>query len=141
MGRLGKILEKARPIKGEQKGVALIVSLLVLMILVLLGLSLVLQSQTEYVLAVNENDSFAALSYGESALEWSERRIKDLSAGEIDLDNVLEGPDDIPDVVLTDDNLIGIRTLSTTLGLKDLNSTCPGANCEQDVSVIANYDW
>src|SRR5687768_7418016 len=84
-----------KSIKGKDKGAALVVSLLVLMVLVLLGLTLVLQSQTEYLGAVNENDSLEALSIAESGLEWAERAIKDEISG--DLDRVLWGANDVDD--------------------------------------------
>ena len=81
-------------ISGKEKGAALIVSLLVLMVLVLLGLTLILQSQTEYLGAVNENDALAALSFAESGLEWAERAIKDEASGDPGSYLVLQGPND-----------------------------------------------
>ena len=129
-------------IARKDKGAALVVSLLVLMVLVLLGLTLILQSQTEYLGSVNENDALAALSFAESGLEWSERAIKDEAVGDADLDMVLRGPNDIDDAGGNDDGIIGIRNLSTTLtSLSQLNNTCPGTNCEETESILLNFDW
>jgi hypothetical protein len=129
-----------RKITNQEKGAALIASLLVLMVLVLLGLTLILQSQTEYLGAVNENDALTTLSFAESGLEWSERVIKDKASG--DLDPVLRGPDNIDDSGGNDDGIIGIRNLSTTLtSLSQLNSTCPSSTCEQTESVLITFDW
>ncbi len=135
-----KIKDFLKKITGKQKGAALIVSLLVLMVLVLLGLTLILQSQTEYLGAVNENDALAALSFAESGLEWAERAIKDEATGDPDLDKVLQGPDDV--IGGNDDGLIGIRNVSGTLtSLSQLNSICPSSTCEQTESVKLTMDW
>jgi hypothetical protein len=108
-------------------------------------LTLILQSQTEYLGAVNENDALAALSFAESGLEWSERAIKDEASGGADLDLVLRGPNNVDDGnPNVDDGIIGIRTLSTTLtSLSELNSDCtPGSTtCEQSVSIKLSMDW
>jgi hypothetical protein len=129
-------------IATKQEGAALIVSLLVLLVLVLLGLSLMLQSGSDYVQAVNENDAMEALSYGESALDWGGRLVKDYAGtGAPDLTELLNGPDNVS---TADDNLIGFRTISTTLALADLRSTCTSPappECEQTTSVIFNFDW
>ena len=137
-----KLKALLKTITNKEKGAALVVSLLVLMVLVLLGLTLILQSQTEYLGSVNENDSLAALSFAESALEWSERAIKDEALGDPDLDMVLRGPDDVDNSGANDDGIVGIRNLSSTLtSLSQLNSTCPSPTCEKTESVLVDFDW
>ena len=122
--------------RSEHRGVALIVALLVMLVLVLLALSLVLQSQTEYVIAINENDSLAALSHAEAGLEWTGRKVKEyLSASPQppDFDDLLNGPNNGDTV---DDNLVGFRTISTTLALAITASCSPYAHM-----VIRPYLW
>src|SRR3990170_9053734 len=63
----------------RQEGVALIVSLLVMLALVLLALSLLLQSSTEQLVAVNEEDSTRALGYAETGLDLVNRIVKTFS--------------------------------------------------------------
>ena len=50
----------------KEEGAALIVTLLVMLVLVLLGLSLLLQSDTEHAIAMNDQDANEALHYAEA---------------------------------------------------------------------------
>ncbi len=143
----GKIFRK---VSGKQEGAALIVTLLVMMVLVLLGLSLMLQSQTEFVIAVNEQDAIMALGYGESVMDWLNNIVIDYASlpdpPKTDLDELLFGPDatdgtaddNMPDLSWSWPASLGpVRTLDTSLtDPDDLD-----ASNEQDTAILHIADW
>ena len=135
MKRIQQLLSSFKNRK-RQEGVALIVTLLIMLVLVLLALSIAMQSQSEYLIAVNEQDSISALSYGESALEWVNQEVIDyVSTGPPNLTEILDG---INDADNTDDfmpELAGL-TLNTALVLDDLDESN-----EQTTAVIKSIDW
>lgn len=142
-----KIRSHFRVWTSKRQGAALVVSLMVTLVLVLLSLALVMQSSTEYVIAVNESDAFAALSYGEATLDWVNRRVIDYAqqvTPPTDLDDLLDGPG----AGTGDDFLIDLsggtgRTLNTAMDLEDLDTACGAGNttCEREWSVKESLDW
>src|SRR3990172_2804507 len=125
---------------GKQQGAALVVTLLVMMVLVLLALSLILQSQTEYTIAINEQDAFTALGHGEATLELLNKAVRNYAtsiANPTDLDDFLNGPDNAD---TTDDNLPDLspgRTLDLLVASVD---DLVFAN-ETNTSVIMSKDF
>lgn len=106
-----------KSILSHDKGAALIVSLLVMLALVLLGLAILLQSDTEYQTAKNEEEAAQALHYAEAGLEWGKREIIDFADtaafATSNFTDLLNGPD--PDLTVTlENNLLGLRDLSET---------------------------
>ncbi|MCP3980191.1 MAG: hypothetical protein GY716_12875 [bacterium] len=89
----------------QQRGMALITVLLVMVMFFLLALTLLFRSSTEHVIATNEQDHLKTLAFAEAGLAWAERRVADAS----DFSDLLTGPDDSN---TGDDNLIGLRDLS-----------------------------
>ncbi|MCI0417295.1 hypothetical protein L0222_31395 [bacterium] len=130
---LWKVFKK---ITGRSEGVALIVTLLILLTLVLLGLALMLQTDTEHLIAVNEQDSIETFHYAEAGLNWTKRRVIDIADDDafVDFSDLLDGPDNADSA---DDNLIPLRTVDLTLTetneLVDTN--------EQTDSVIVMRDF
>lgn len=91
----------------KDRGAAMIITLMVMLILVLLALALVQQSQTEYLIARNEEDAQVALDFAEAGLDWADRKISDYLRQPVappDLDDILNGPDNAS---TTDDFLFG----------------------------------
>src|SRR5688572_5808129 len=130
--RLIRSFHRAR----KQEGVALIVTLLIMLVLVLLALSIAMQSQSEYLIAINEQDSIAALSHGESALQWVNRAVIDyVQTGPTNLTEILDGYNDGD---ATDDFMpeLGGLTLNTGLALNGLDESN-----EQNTAVVEQQDW
>ncbi|MCI0412485.1 hypothetical protein L0222_06735 [bacterium] len=93
----------------KEQGSALIIALIIMLALTLLGLSLLLQSNTEYVISINERDSTAALYNAEAALQMTKEKLR--SFGGTDLTDALDGPDP---AVTTDNGVIAIMNPSLT---------------------------
>ena len=77
----------------KQDGVALVITLMIMLTLVLISLSLVVQSNTEHLISQNEQDSFKALSDAEGAIDFANREIKEwvFINRPSDLDQILGG--------------------------------------------------
>jgi hypothetical protein len=130
--------------KMKEQGVALIVSLLVVLALALLGLTLLLMSSTEQLVAVNEQDATRALGYAETGLDAVNRVVKTFAMSTpapTSLTDLLKGPDGVS---AADDHLpnlgayLGIpafRTLDTTKGVSDFRTSN-----EQTLAGIATID-
>jgi len=99
-------MKKRDPHSG-QNGFALVAVLFVMAIFFVLAAVLLFQSQTERIVAINEQDHLAALGHAEAGLTWAQRRVFDT----IDKSDLLNGPDDVG---TGDDNLLGLRDLSLT---------------------------
>lgn len=120
---------------GKQKGSALVIALLVILVLAMMGLALMLQSNTDYVIALNERDSTVALNSAEAGVELAKSAISNFSG--TDFTSYLVGPDG--DKLTTADNgIIGIKTIQSAITKDDLNDDCaPGSTtCEVTNSVI-----
>lgn len=137
-----------KKVTKAESGVALVVTLVIVLALVLLGLSLLMMSSTDQLVSVNEQDATRALGYAETGLDAVNRVVKNFAAqtpAPTDLSDLLEGPDVTASTA--DDNLpnlgvyasIGIttafRTLDTTKGIGDFTT----AN-EQTLAVFDNED-
>lgn len=106
----------------RQEGMALMLTLIVMLLLTLLALSLVLQSNTEHLISQNEQDAFQALSFAEAALDQSNRIIKNYVATRPypdDLDFILAGNLVSP----ARPNILGLRAFDETLGPADLDTS------------------
>lgn len=135
INKLTKAILK-RSAKSE-KGVALIVTLVIVLALVLLGLSLLMQSSTDQLVSVNEQDATRALGYAETGLDAVNRMVKNYAArtpAPADLSELLKGPDS---VAVGDDSLpnlgvyasIGINTAFRTLDItKGIETSQPPTN-------------
>ncbi len=79
--------------KAKQPGVALVITMMVMLTLVLISLSLVMQSNTEHLISQNEQDSFHALADAEWAVDFANRTIRTyvVTVRPSDLDGVLNG--------------------------------------------------
>src|SRR5262245_30033831 len=124
---------------SKEKGSALVIALIVMLVLTLLGLSLLLQSNTEYVIAINERDSTAALENAEGGLQLAKAYISANSSGPT-LSNLLAGPDANPDPSVSNDNgILGIRQLNNAINIDALNDDCSvgSGTCEATRSVLA----
>ena len=127
----------------KEEGAALVVTLLVMLVLILLGLALVLQSNTEHLIAQNEEDSSHALSGAEAVVFWANRIIRDYvtTVRPLDLDAVLNGTFHSPAGAA---NIIGFRTYDSTKGRMDLGTGAGTTVNEQTVSgreVINGENW
>jgi Tfp pilus assembly protein PilX len=128
-----------KALRENEKGSALVIALVIMLALTLLGLSLLLQSNTEYVISVNERDATAALANAEAVLQLAKEKIRNASSGASDLNDVLNGPDNADPV---DDHFIGLRTtLTPTLRANDFTSDCSAGSttCELTFSGIDTY--
>jgi hypothetical protein len=126
---------------SKEKGSALVIALIVMLVLTLLGLSLLLQSNTEYVIAVNERDSTAALENAEGGLQLAKAVIIEKAIGAPNLTNLLVGPDGTPGT--TDDGIISIRQVNPALtNSNQLNDDCSvgSLTCESAISVIEDIN-
>ncbi len=118
-----------------EQGVALIVSLVIVLALVLLGLSLLMMSSTDQLVSVNEQDATRALGYAETGLDAVNRLVKHFAAASpapASLTELLAGVDKVSNNA--DDHYpnlgvyasIGItatfRTLDTTKGITDFTT-------------------
>jgi cell division initiation protein len=112
----------------DQRGFALIAVLLITAIFFVLAATLMFQSRTEKVVAVNEHDHLVVLGHAEAGITWAQRRIFDAT----DMSDLLNGPDDSS---TGDDNLIGLRDLSLTA-----TSQFTGSN-EGTASAIVQRDF
>ena len=124
-------------VRRNNEGVALILTLLILLTLVVLGLALLLQTDTEYLIAVNEQDSIEAFHHAEAGLTWAKRTILDIAEPDAftDFSVFLKGPDGTAGNA--DDNLVGLKTIDTGLvGTGALNNTN-----EVATSVIVNMNF
>ncbi|MCI0555368.1 MAG: hypothetical protein L0287_30850, partial [Anaerolineae bacterium] len=143
------IVEKSK--KSRQQGAALIVTLLVMLVLVLLALSIALQSQTEYQIAVNEQDSFIALSMAEAVMDRLNRAVRDYMTpfpSPTDLTPFLAGPngtypdttdDGIPRITGINGAFTEITTITSETSitpLKNLNFTQ-----ERNTAIIVSKDF
>ena len=77
----GKLITKIKSLSkrltfAKQPGVALVITMLVMLTLVLISLSLVMQSNTESQISQNEEDSFHALADGEGVIDNANRQIR-----------------------------------------------------------------
>ena len=61
------------------RGSALVIALLIMLALILLGLALLLQSNTEYAISLNERDSTATLANADATLQLAKAFVKDYS--------------------------------------------------------------
>ncbi|MGH9858202.1 MAG: hypothetical protein ACRD4B_10200, partial [Acidobacteriota bacterium] len=77
----------------KQQGVALVITLMIMLTLVLISLSLVVQSNTEHMISQNEQDSFKALADAEGVIDFANREIKEwvFKNRPPDLDLILQG--------------------------------------------------
>jgi len=92
----------------QQEGSALIASLLVLLVLVLLGLALLLQGNTEHLIAVNEQDAQRALMHAEEGVTMAKLVVYTRSnpaTGFVNFSNMLKGPNSTGND--GDDHMIG----------------------------------
>ena len=94
---------------ANQKGVALVAVLLVMVIFAMLVGVLLLQGHSDKVVAVNEQDHLKNFGYAEAGLTWAQRIIQDAGGG--GLNELLDGPNNGN---TADDNLLGLRDLSLT---------------------------
>ena len=99
--------------RADERGVALIVVIMVMAIFFVLALTLVFQGETEHVGVVNEQDHLKTLGYAEAGLQWAELRIREdaQSPAFTDFTDILLGPDNSD---AADDHLLGLRDLSLT---------------------------
>ena len=104
-GGLGRFLRRLR---GGNDGSILIVVLFLMMGFFVLAAALLFLSETEHVVAVNEQDHLKTLEYAEAGVEWARRRVFDTTGG---FTGLLDGPD--PNNA-ADDYMIGLRTISLT---------------------------
>jgi|GEM_PF-1708308 len=76
----GRILNKIKSLMQRlaktDSGVALVITMLVMLTLVLISLSLVMQSNTEHLISQNEQDSLHALSDAEGVVDYANREIR-----------------------------------------------------------------
>src|SRR3990172_7044254 len=86
ISRIAKLFQKW---PGKNQGAALVIALLVVMSLVLLGLSILLQSNTEHMIAVNERDATSAMFDAEAALQLA----KGVLSASSDINSLFLGPD------------------------------------------------
>ncbi len=139
--KLMELLIRIRSIFQKEQGGALVIALIVMLALVLLGLSLLLQSNTEYMISLNERDSTTALYNAEAAVQLAKRVIKDNGTAST-LTTLFAGPDG-NSATTADNGIILVRTPSTTLTSTDqLNDDCAtgSTTCETEVSVIVDLD-
>lgn len=109
MKQMKSVIRKIRAMMQKEQGGALVIALIIMLALTLLGLSLLLQSNTEYAISINERDSTAALYNAEAALQLAKARIQSYGPN---LTDALDGPDP---AVITDNGVISILTPSLTL--------------------------
>src|SRR5262245_29112643 len=126
----------------DEKGTALVITLFVMVVLVLLGLALLLLSETEYSISINEQDATICFGYADGALQWTSRRLRDISRLSLNrtftnLTVILRRAEcspftnmSCPNATTDDDHLLGFDVdsdgtpdLNTSLDLTDLNST------------------
>ncbi len=127
--------------KFTDQGAALITSLLILLVLVLLALSLLLQGNTEHLIALNEQDSQEALMFAEQGMTMARVVIfsrSNPSLGFTNFTELLQGPDFTASTA--DDHMIGFdlnfddaSDLNTGMTPADLNLTN-----EQTTTVVEN---
>src|SRR5687767_7842146 len=94
----GKLLRKVKMLakrvsRKNQPGVALVITLMIMLTLVLISLSLVVQSNTEHLISQNEQDSFRALTDAEGVVDRANREIRSwiVANRPTDLDQILQG--------------------------------------------------
>lgn len=123
---------------SNQKGVALVIALLIMLALVLLGFALILQSNTESLISTNESESFATLNQAEGQMNWARHQIlawvKSQPAGTT-FTPLFNGPDGDP-AATGDNHMLGYHPINPALGPADLNS----AN-ENTTSVVDTPSW
>ena len=112
----------------HERGTALLVAVLVLALFLALGIVLLVQSQTETVVATNEQDHLKTLQAADAGMEWARRTVSDQAGA---FSDVLDGPDNAS---TSDDNLIGLRDLSltNTTQLTDSNESTASAIVTRD---------
>jgi Tfp pilus assembly protein PilX len=125
----------------DERGTALVITLFIMVVLVLLGLALLLLSETEYSIAVNEQDATICFGYADGGMQWISRRLRDISKPSLNptftnFTVVLRGAEcspftnmSCPDATTDDNHLLGFdldsdgtHDLNTSLDLTDLNS-------------------
>ena len=126
-----------KSIRLADRGVALILTLLILLTLVLLGLALLIQTDTEYLIAINEQDSIETFHYAEAGMNWSKRVVLDVAdaGGFADFSDLLDGPDNADNTA--DDNLLALKTIDTSLS----GTSALVLGNEQATSVIVSKDF
>ncbi|GBC84348.1 hypothetical protein HRbin11_00773 [bacterium HR11] len=110
----GQSLRFVRRTRADRRGNALIATMLVMTVLVLLGFAMVLQGDTEGLIAVNEQDHMKALSLAEAGLQWAKRRVLDAAGGTATFTALLQGPS-VPACTAVPgrcSHLLGLRDLS-----------------------------
>lgn len=91
----------------DNRGVALIIVIVVLAVFSIVIAALLFQAYTDRLVSVNEQDHIKTLTYADAGLSWAERRAMDA----VSFDEVLNGPDNGSS---GDDFLVGIRDLTLT---------------------------
>ncbi len=123
------------------RGSALVIALLIMLALILLGLALLLQSNTEYAISLNERDSTAALANADATLQLAKAFVKDYSVSNPNFTEFLVGPDGDP-ATTNDNGIMQIKTISGGITKNDLNDDCSvgSTTCEMTRSVIESVD-
>lgn len=107
-------LRLVRWVGPNRRGNALVATMLVMTVLVLLGFAMVIQGDTEGLIAVNEQDHMKALSLAEAGLQWAKRRILDAAVSTATFTALLQGPS-VPACMAVPGrctHLLGLRDLS-----------------------------
>ena len=119
---------------ARSEGSALVVSLLVMLCLVLLGLALLLQSNTEYVIALNERDSTAALYDAEAALQLTKQFIRTNGTGATLTPLLVDASANY--------GILHLRNVNTAITPDGLNDDCSAGSttCESTTSVLVNRE-
>jgi len=111
--------------------------MLVMTVLMLLGFAMVLQGDTEGLIAVNEQDHMKALSLAEAGLQWARRRVLEAAASGASFTALLQGPN--TPVCQSPPgrcrNLLGLRDLS----LNDASEF--NRSNEDTASAVVFRDW
>ena len=132
------VLSICKKVTSRNKGVALILTLFILLTLLLLGLALLMQTDTEHLIAVNEQDSLESFHHAEAGLSWTKREVLDVAhaSGFTNFSTLLKGPDNT--AATTDDSLLGLKTIDTGIvgGTNGLLASNEVAN-----SVIVTKDF
>jgi len=136
-GRWGGPRNVQRRVRFDRRGNALIATMLVMTVLMLLGFAMVLQGDTEGLIAVNEQDHMKALSLAEAGLQWARRRVLEAAASGASFTALLQGPN--TPVCQSPPgrcrNLLGLRDLS----LNDASEF--NRSNEDTASAVVFRDW
>jgi hypothetical protein len=136
-GRWGGPRNVQRRVRFDRRGNALIATMLVMTVLMLLGFAMVLQGDTEGLIAVNEQDHMKALSLAEAGLQWARRRVLKAADSGTSFTALLQGPN--TPVCQSPPgrcrNLLGLRDLS----LNDVSEF--NRSNEDTASAVVFRDW